>query len=209
MPDFDGKKFQNVAKEGLNLDDGEKSKEQHEALQKTFEPLTNWLKETALKDKIEKAVVSQRLTKSPSALVASAYGWSGNMERIMKSQAYAKAHDPTQDFYANQKKTFEINPRHPVVKELLRRVESNKDDENAIYTAQLLFDTATLRSGFVLQDQVGFAERIEQILRKNVDLSMDEQVEEEAEIEETSEGEEQKESEKSETVDVEEEHSEL
>jgi heat shock protein beta len=206
MPDFDGKKFQNVAKEGLNLDDGEKSKEAHEALQKTFEPLTTWLKETALKDKIEKAVVSQRLTKSPSAVVASAYGWSGNMERIMKSQAYAKAHDPTQDFYANQKKTFEINPRHPVVKELLRRVESNKDDENALYTAQLLFDTATLRSGYVLQDQVGFAERIEQVLRKNVDLSMDEQVEDEAEIEETPE---EGESEKSETVDVEEEHSEL
>lgn len=205
MPDFDGKKFQNIAKEGLNLDDGEKAKEHHEALQKTFEPLTIWLKETALKDKIEKAVVSQRLTKSPSALVASAYGWSGNMERIMKSQAYAKAHDPTQDFYANQKKTFEINPRHPVVKELLRRVESNKDDENAIYTAQLLFDTATLRSGFVLQDQIGFAERIEQILRKNVDLSMDEQVEEEQEIEETPE----EDTEKPETAEVEEEHSEL
>ena len=123
----------------------------------------------------------------------------------MKSQAYAKAHDPTQDFYASQKKTFEINPRHPVVKELLRRVESNADDENAIYTAQLLFDTATLRSGFALQDQVGFAERIEQVLRKHVDLSMEEQVEDEPEIEETVE----EEPEQTETVDVEEEHSEL
>lgn len=79
----------------------------------------------------------------------------------MKSQAYAKAKDPTQEFYANQKKTFEINPRHPVVKSLLRRIENDEEDSVAISTALLLFETATLRSGFVLQDQVGFAERIE------------------------------------------------
>ena len=204
MPEFDGKKFQNVAKEGLNLEDGEKAKEEYEALQKTFEPLTTWLKESALKDKIEKAVVSQRLTTSPSALIASSYGWSGNMERIMKSQAYAKAQDPTQDFYANQKKTFEINPRHPVIKELLHKVEANKDDEKAIYTAQLLFDTATLRSGYTLQDQVGFAERIEQVLRQSLDLSLDEKVEEEPVFEEAEET-----PEEDKKINVEEEHSEL
>lgn len=204
MPEFDSKKFQNVAKEGLNLEDGEKAKEQYEALQKTFEPLTTWLKEHALKDKIEKAVVSQRLTTSPSALIASSYGWSGNMERIMKSQAYAKAQDPTQDFYANQKKTFEINPRHPVIKELLHKVEANKDDEKALYTARLLFDTATLRSGYTLQDQVGFAERIEQVLRQSLDLSLDEQVEEEPVFEEAEETREE-----DKKIDVEEEHTEL
>uniref|UniRef100_A0A914D1S4 Histidine kinase/HSP90-like ATPase domain-containing protein n=1 Tax=Acrobeloides nanus TaxID=290746 RepID=A0A914D1S4_9BILA len=206
MPEFDGKKFQNVAKEGLKLDDGEKSKEHFEQLQTAFEPLTNWLKDKALKDKIEKAVVSQRLTKSPSALVASAYGWSGNMERIMKSQAYAKAQDPTQDFYANQKKTFEINPRHPVVKELLRRVEADKEDPTALSTAQLLFETATLRSGFVIQDQVGFAERIEKVLRGSLDLSLDEQIEDEPELEEVGTT---QENEDSDTVHVEEEHTEL
>lgn len=204
MPEFDSKKFQNVAKEGLNLEDGEKAKEQYEALQKTFEPLTTWLKESALKDKIEKAVVSQRLTTSPSALIASSYGWSGNMERIMKSQAYAKAQDPTQDFYANQKKTFEINPRHPVIKELLHKVEANKDDEKALYTARLLFDTATLRSGYTLQDQVGFAERIEQVLRQSLDLSLDEKIEEEPVFEEAEET-----PEEDKKIDVEEEHSEL
>jgi heat shock protein beta len=206
MPEFDGKKFQNVAKEGLKLDDGEKSKEHFEQLQTAFEPLTNWLKDKALKDKIEKAVVSQRLTKSPSALVASAYGWSGNMERIMKSQAYAKAQDPTQDFYANQKKTFEINPRHPVIKELLRRVEADKADPTALSTAQLLFETATLRSGFVIQDQVGFAERIEKVLRGSLDLSLDEQIEDEPELEEVGTA---QENEDSDSVHVEEEHTEL
>lgn len=96
LPEFDGKKFQNVAKEGLKLDDSEKSKERKEALEKEYEPLMKWLKEDALKDKIEKAAVSDRLTSSPCALVASSYGWSGNMERIMKAQAYAKAQDASQ-----------------------------------------------------------------------------------------------------------------
>ncbi|VDK79179.1 unnamed protein product [Litomosoides sigmodontis] len=184
MPEFDGKKFQNAAKEGLKIDDGEKNKEMQEQLEKEFEPLTNWLKNVALKDKIEKALVSQRLVQSPCALVASSYGWSGNMERIMRSQAHAKSYDPTQEFYANQKKTFEINPRHPVIKELLRRVQSGESNEKAVDTAMLLFETATLRSGFTLNDQVGFAERVEQILRRTIDVSLDEPVEEEPEINE-------------------------
>lgn len=206
MPEFEGKKFQNVAKEGLKLNQGEKAKEAFEEIQKQFEPLTDWLKDKGLKDKIEKSVISERLTTSPSALVASSYGWSGNMERIMKSQAYAKANDPTQEFYATQKKIFEINPRHPVIKELLKRVETDAEDEKAISTAQLLFETATLRSGFALQDQVGFAERIESILRQSLDVSADEPVEEEIVFEET---ETPTEEEKEEEVTVEEEHTEL
>lgn len=206
MPEFDGKKFQNVAKEGVNIDDGDKAKEAHKALEEEFAPLTSWLKENALKDLIEKAVVSQRLVKSPSALVASNYGWSGNMERIMKSQAYAKAKDPSQDFYANQKKTFEINPRHPVVKELLKRIQADADDQKAKDTALLLLETATLRSGFSLQDQVGFAERIESVLRQSLDVSADAHVEAEPVIEES---EEDAAAEEEAAVNVEEEHSEL
>ncbi|KIH66348.1 Hsp90 protein [Ancylostoma duodenale] len=209
MPEFDGKKFQNVAKEGVSIDDSEKAKEAYKELEKEFEPLTSWLKETALKDKIEKAVVSQRLVKSPSALVASSYGWSGNMERIMKSQAYAKAKDPTQEFYASQKKTFEINPRHPVVKELLRRVVADGTDQKAKDTATLLFETATLRSGFALQDQVGFAERIESVLRQSLDVAMDAEVEAEPTIEEQEEEQPAEEQPAAEETKVEEEHSEL
>lgn len=85
MPEFDGKKFQNAAKEGLDID-SEEGKERLETQTKEFEPLTAWLKDKALADQIEKAVVSARLTTSPCALVASSYGWSGNMERIMKAQ---------------------------------------------------------------------------------------------------------------------------
>ena len=184
MPEYDGKKFQNVAKDGVNIETSDKAKERLKTLETEFKPLTDWLKETALKDDIDKAVVSQRLSTSPSALVASSYGYSGNMERIMASQAYAKAGDPTQNFYTTQKKTMEINPRHPVVKELLRRVEADKDDKIAADTAKLLFETATLRSGYLLKDQVGFAERIELVLRKNMDIDPTQAVDEEPEIEE-------------------------
>ena len=101
LPEFDGKKFQNVAKEGLKLGgDDAKEKSKVDELEKEYEPLLKWLKETGLKDLIEKASVSQRLTESPCALVASSYGWSGNMERIMNAQAYAKAKDPTQKYVA-------------------------------------------------------------------------------------------------------------
>ncbi|VDM60675.1 unnamed protein product [Angiostrongylus costaricensis] len=206
MPEFEGKKFQNVAKEGVSIDDSETAKEAFQALEKEFEPLTTWLKETGLKGLIEKAVVSQRLVKSPSALVASIYGWSGNMERIMKSQAYAKSKDPTQDFYANQKKTFEINPRHPVVKELMRRVIADKEDQKAKDTALLLFETATLRSGYSLQDQVGFAERIESVLRQSLDVDPDAEIEAEPVIEDTEDS---KDTSTEEGTQVEEEHSEL
>ncbi|XP_023932276.1 endoplasmin [Lingula anatina] len=184
LPEFDGKKFQNVAKEGLKLDESEKAKERKEALEKEFEPLTKWLKEKALADKIEKAVISDRLDQSPCTLVASQYGWSGNMERIMQAQAYAKAKDPSQEFYASQKRTLEINPRHPLMKELKSKVEANEDDQTAKDLAVVMFETATLRSGYALKDTAGFAERVERMMRLSLDISLDEKVEEEPEEEE-------------------------
>ncbi|CAH1784217.1 unnamed protein product [Owenia fusiformis] len=187
LPEFDGKKFQNVAKEGLKLDDSEKAKEAKEELEKTFEPLLTWMKDDALKDKIEKATISDRLTTSPCALVASSYGWSGNMERIMKAQAYAKAQDPSQNFYANQKKTLEVNPRHPLIKELRQRVEKDKDDQTAKDLALVMLETATLRSGYSLSDSSGFAERIERMLRLSMDVPLEEQIEEEPEYEDDEE----------------------
>uniref|UniRef100_A0A8C4SHQ5 Endoplasmin n=1 Tax=Erpetoichthys calabaricus TaxID=27687 RepID=A0A8C4SHQ5_ERPCA len=173
LPEFDGKRFQNVAKEGLKFDESEKAKEKRETLEKEYEPLTTWLKDTALHDKVEKVVLSQRLTDSPCALVASQYGWSGNMERIMKAQAYQTGKDISTNYYASQKKTLEVNPRHPLIKELLKRVQENKEDQTASDMAVVLFETATLRSGYQLVDTKAYGERIERMLRlsMNVDLS--------------------------------------
>ncbi|XP_025107756.1 endoplasmin-like [Pomacea canaliculata] len=188
LPEFEGKKFQNAAKEGLKLDQSEKAKELREAQEKEFEPLLTWLKDSALKEKIEKATISERLSTSPCALVASQYGWSGNMERIMRAQAYAKQQDPSQQFYSNQKKTLEVNPRHPLIKELKARVEVNKDDETAKDLAVVMFETATLRSGYLLPDTAGFAERVERMLRLSLDVPLEEAVEEEPVLDEEEAG---------------------
>uniref|UniRef100_A0A4W3HUA7 Endoplasmin n=1 Tax=Callorhinchus milii TaxID=7868 RepID=A0A4W3HUA7_CALMI len=170
LPEFDGKRFQNVAKEGLKFEQSEKAKEKHEAMVKEYEPLLTWLKDKALKDKVEKAVLSERLTDSPCALVASQYGWSGNMERIMKAQAYQTGKDISTNYYSGQKKTFEVNPRHPLIKQLLKRVQDSEDDQTATDLAVVLFETATLRSGYLLPDTKLYGDRIERILRLSMNI---------------------------------------
>lgn len=187
LPEFEGKKFQNVAKDGLKLDEGEKGKEVQEALNKEFEPLTKWLEDDALKDKVTKVQLSQRLHSSPCALVASQFGWTGNMERLAISNAHSKMQDSTREYYLSQKKSLEINPRHPLIKELLRRVQSDKSDETARSMANIMFETATLRSGFMLRDTSSFASRVEVLLRKTLGIPEDAQVEEEPEIPEDEE----------------------
>jgi heat shock protein beta len=184
LPEFDGKKFQNVAKEGLKLDEKDKTEE----LEKEYEPLMKWMKETALKDLIEKATVSQRLTDSPCALVANSYGWSGNMERIMNSQAYAKAKDPSSNFYATQKKILEVNVYHPLIIELNKRMAADAEDKTALDLMRVMFETATLRSGYIIKDSADFAKRIESMLRLSMGVDPDAKAElpEEESVEEES-----------------------
>jgi len=178
LPEFDGKKFQNVAKEGFTLDEGERAKDRMEQLKTTFEPLVKWLSDI-LKDHISKAQVSERLTDSPCALVASMFGWTGNMERLAISNAHQKSDDPQKSYYLNQKKTLEINPRHPLIRELLRRVEVDSTDQTAKDIALMMFRTATLRSGYMLRETASFADSVEQLMRKNLGISLDEIPEEE------------------------------
>lgn len=178
IPDFEGKKFQNVAKDGLDLAaaTGEKGKEKQEALDKEFEPLKKWLAEDLLKDQIAKTVVSQRLHDSPCALVASQFGWTGNMERLARSNAHSKSQDTMRDYYLSQKKTLEINPRHPLIRELLKRVEEDREDATAKSMALLMYETATLRSGYTLGDTASFAQRVESLLRKTLGVDEHAQV---------------------------------
>merc|ERR1712212_1470985 len=156
-PEFEGKKFQNVAKEGFSIDgDTEAAKERKNEIKERFEPLTKWMQEDALKDHILRAEISERLDKSPCALITSRFGWTANMQRIISSQTHSKTQDMQRDYYLNQKKALEINPRHPLIKELLRRVEDNPSDETAKEMALMMFNTATLRSGYMLKDTVNF-----------------------------------------------------
>merc|ERR1712165_685093 len=182
-PEFEGKKFQNVAKEGFSIDgETDAVKERKAELKERFEPLTKWMQEDALKDHILRAEISERLDKSPCALITSRFGWTANMQRIIQSQTHSKTQDMQRDYYLNQKKALEINPRHPLIKELLRRVEDNPGDEVAKEMALMMFNTATLRSGYMLKDTVAFADHIENIMRTQLGVDKDEQVDEEEEI---------------------------
>lgn len=146
LPEFEGKKFQNVAKEGFSIDgDTEAGKQRKEELKERFEPLMKWLQEDALKDHILRAEISERLDTSACALITSRFGWTANMQRIISSQTHSKTHDMQRDYYLNQKKALEINPRHPIIKELLRRVEDNPEDGTAKEMAVMMFHAATLK----------------------------------------------------------------
>lgn len=188
LTEFEGKKFQNVAKEGLKVDEGTRARERHDALVREFEPLTKWLEDDVFKGRILKAMVSERLATSPCALVANQFGWTGNMERLARSNAHAKSHDTMRDYYLSQKKNMELNPRHPLIKELLRRVKDDKSDQHARNMAELVYETATLRSGFLLEDTLAFAERVETLMRKTLGLAEDQGVDEEHEEDPFEEG---------------------
>uniref|UniRef100_A0A672ZA40 Histidine kinase/HSP90-like ATPase domain-containing protein n=1 Tax=Sphaeramia orbicularis TaxID=375764 RepID=A0A672ZA40_9TELE len=164
LPEFDGKRFQNVAKEGIKFDESDKAKEKRE------DKVETWL-----------YCIDDKLTNSPCALVASQYGWSGNMERIMKAQAYQTGKDISTNYYASQKKTLEINPNHPLIKKMLKRDDA--EDQTAADLAVVLFETATLRSGYQLADTKAYGDRIERMLRLSMDVPLDEQIEEEPEEE--------------------------
>lgn len=188
LPEFEGKRFQNVAKDGLNIDKSKGAEERLKELQKTYEPLTNWMKDGPLKDRVESIKVSTRLVKTPMALVANQYGYSGNMERITRAQAYQKSGgDSAQNYYFGQKKIVEINPGHPLVKEMLRLVEADSNNKKAKDLVELMFEAATLRSGYELQNMAGFADRIETMMRSAMNISPDEKVDEEPDLDEPEE----------------------
>merc|ERR1712113_955524 len=182
LPEFEGKKFQNVAKEGFNIDgETDAAKQRRDAAKEKFDPLIKWLGEDALKDHILRAEVSERLVDTPCALITSKFGWTGNMQKIIASQTHSKTQDMQRDYYLNQKKTLEINPRHPLIKELLRRIEDNPADVSAKDMAIMMFNTATLRSGFPLKDTVNFAEHIETMMRNTLGVDVDEAIEDDEE----------------------------
>merc|ERR1712211_98188 len=137
--------------------------------------------------------------------ITSRFGWTANMQRIIGSQTHSKTHDMQKDYYFNQKKAMEINPRHPLIKELLRRIEDNPDDNVAKDMSLMMFNTATLRSGYFLKDTTEFAMAIENMMRDTLGIDKDEQVEEEEEIVDEAPEEEEDEDEDEEDEDEEEE----
>merc|ERR1712222_97135 len=170
LKEYDGKKLKSVTKEGLDLDD-EDEKKKTEELKAEYEPLCKLVKE-GLGDKVEKVLVSTRIVDSPCVLVTSEYGWSANMERIMKAQALR---DSSMSSYMVSKKTMEVNPQHAIMKELKEKAAADRSDKTVKDLIWLLFDTSLLTSGFSLDEPPQFAGRIHRMIKLGLSLDDDDE----------------------------------
>ncbi|XP_068972116.1 heat shock protein 83-like [Bombus flavifrons] len=161
LKEFDGKQLVSVTKEGLELPEDEEEKKKREEDKAKFENLCKVMKDI-LDKKVEKVVVSNRLVDSPCCIVTSQYGWTANMERIMKAQALR---DASTMGYMAAKKHLEINPDHPIMENLRQKAEADKHDKSVKDLVMLLFETALLSSGFALEDPQVHASRIYRMIK--------------------------------------------
>merc|ERR1712150_21881 len=158
-------------KEGLELPEDEDEKKKFEEAKSKFEPLCKVMKDI-LDKKVEKVLVSNRLVSSPCCIVTSQYGWSANMERIMKAQALR---DTSTLGYMAAKKHLEINPDHSIVNTLRQRAEADKNDKSVKDLVLLLFETALLSSGFTLEDPQVHSNRIHRMIKLGLGIDEDDE----------------------------------
>ncbi|PNT38479.1 hypothetical protein POPTR_005G241100v4 [Populus trichocarpa] len=177
LMDYEDQKFQNVSKEGLKLGKDSKAKE----LKESFKELTKWWKGALASENVDDVKISNRLADTPCIVVTSKYGWSANMERIMQAQTLS---DANKQAYMRGKRVLEINPRHPIIKELRERVVKDPEDDSVKQTAHLMYQTALMESGFILNDPKDFASRIYSSVKSSLSISPDAIIEEEDDVEE-------------------------
>merc|ERR1712091_773327 len=201
LADYEGKKFVSIQKADVKLDESEEEKKRFSKLKDMYKPLTDWWKEKltdltekgAMKDagvKIEKVSISKRLTESPVVVVTSQFGYSAQQEKIMKAQAFQ---NKDQIQMMSGRKTLEINPNHPVVVDLLSKVKADKEDKAAVDSAQVLFQTALIESGYEIADPSALVNRVYRLMSKELGVDPDAPLKEveipdEEEAEEESEG---------------------
>merc|ERR1712032_1727589 len=181
LADYEGKKFVSIQKADVKLDETEEEKKRFTKLKDMYKPLTDWWKETltdltekgAMKDagvKVEKVEVSKRLTESPVVVVTSQFGYSAQQEKVMKAQAFQ---NKDQLSMMSGRKTLEVNPNHPVVADLLSKVKADKEDKVAKDTAQVLFQTALIESGYDIANPSALVNRVYRLMSKELGVDPD------------------------------------
>jgi len=169
LKEYDGKQLVSVTKEGLELPEDEEEKKKQEEAKAKFEGLCKVMKDI-LDKKVEKVVISNRLVESPCCIVTSQYGWTANMERIMKAQALR---DTSTMGYMAAKKHLEINPDHPIIESLRVKADADKNDKAVKDLVMLLFETSLLSSGFSLEEPAVHASRIYRMIKLGLGIDED------------------------------------
>merc|ERR1712178_593320 len=181
LADYEGKKFVSIQKADVKLDETEEEQKKFSKLKDMYKPLTDWWKEKltdftekgAMKDagvKVEKVELSKRLTDSPVVEVTSQFGYSAQQEKVMKAQSFQNKEQVGQ---MSGRKTLEINANHPVVVDLLAKVKADKDDKAALDSAQVLFQTALLESGYEIADPSALVNRVYRLMSKELGVDPD------------------------------------
>merc|ERR1712087_426640 len=204
LADYEGKKFVSIQKADVKLDETWEEKKKFTKVKDMYKPLTDWWKETlttltekgAMKEsgvKIEKVEVSKRLTDSPVVVVTPQFGYSAQQERVMKAQAFQ---NKDQLSTMSGRKTLEIDPKHPVVADLLTKVKEDKENQAALDTAQVLFQTALIESGYDVADPSALVNRVYRLMSKELGVGPDAPLKEVEVPEEEEEAEEEEEDDK-------------
>merc|ERR1711937_1021071 len=199
LADYEGKKFVSIQKADVKLDETEEEKKRFTKLKDMYKPLTDWWKEKltdltqkgAMKEagvKIEKVELSKRLTDSPVVVVTSQFGYSAQQEKIMKAQAFQNKDQIGQ---MSGRKTLEINANHPVIVDLLSKVKDDKENSAALDTAQVLFQTALIESGYEIADPSALVQRVYRLMSKELGVDPDAPIKEVEVPEEEEEAEEE------------------
>merc|ERR1719162_1347845 len=181
LADYEGKKFVSIQKADVKLDETEEEKKRFSKLKDMYKPLTDWWKDKltdytekgAMKEagvKIEKVELSKRLTDSPVVVVTSQFGYSAQQEKIMKAQAFQNKDQMGQ---MAGRKTLEVNANHPVIVDLLNKVKADKENNAALDTAQVLFQTALIESGYEIADPSALVNRVYRLMSKELGVDPD------------------------------------
>merc|ERR1712228_1144707 len=180
LKDYKGKSLACATKEGLDLGLTEDEKKKAEEEKASFSALCKKVKDI-LGNKVEKVVISDRMVGSPCSLVTGEFGWSANMERIMRAQALR---DSTMSSYMVAKKTMELNPSHAIVRALKDKFAADSADSAAKDLVFLIYETALLTSGFSLENPASFSSRIHRLVKLGLSIDDDDEPEDDEEDEE-------------------------